>query len=59
MIECFGVIVRILIYQRCVYVFSVDLVRFAPGRPGVSVVFPVLRSASCVGRSDGAIPCRL
>jgi len=55
----FGVILRLRISQRCVCVTSVVLVRFAPGDPGVRVVFPVLRSAPCAGLSDGAIPRRL
>ena len=56
---CFGGIVRIEINQRCVCDTSVVLVRFAPGDPGVRVVSPVFRSASCAGISDGAIPRRL
>jgi len=50
---CFGVIVRIRINQRCFWVTSVVLVRFVPGDPGVRVVSPVFRSASCAGISDG------
>jgi len=56
---CFGVIVRIRINQRCVYVTSVVLVRFAPGAPGVRAVSLVLRSASWAGFSDGVISRRL
>jgi len=56
---CFGVIVRIRINQRCFWVTPVVLVRFVPGDPGVRVVSPVFRSASCAGLSDGDKPRRL
>ena len=56
---CFGIILRIRMNQPCVCVTSVVLVRFAPGDPGVRVVSPVFRSASCAGLSDGAKPRRL
>jgi len=56
---CFGIILRLRVHQRCVCVpFSV-MVRSAPCDPGVCVVSPLLRSASCAGLSDGAIPRRL
>jgi len=58
MSECFGAIVRTRVKQRCVCVTSVVLVRFATGGTGVRVVPPVLRSASCAGLSDEAIPRR-
>jgi len=56
---CFGVIVRTRINQRCVCVSSGVLVRSAPCDPGVCVLSPSCRSASCAGFSDGAVPRRL
>ena len=56
---CFGVILRIRINQRCVCVTFFVLARYAPCDPGVCVVSPLVRSTSCAGNSDGAIPRRL
>jgi len=56
---CFGVIVRTRIKERCVCVSSGVLVRSAPCDPGVCVLSPLCRSASCTGFSDGALPRRL
>jgi len=56
---CFGVIVRTRINQHCVCVSSGVLVRSAPFDPGVCVLSPLCRSASCAGFSDGAVPRRL
>ena len=56
---CFGVIVRTRINQRCVCVSSGVLVRSAPCDPGVCVLSPLCRSASCAGISDEAVPRRL
>ena len=53
---CFGVIVRTRINQHCVCVSSGVLVRSAPFDPGVCVLSPLCRSASCAGFSDGAVP---
>jgi len=56
---CYGVIVRILINQRCVCVSSGVLMSFAPCDPGPRVLSPLCRSTSCAGISDGAVPRRL
>jgi len=59
LVNALRVILRLRMNQRCVCVTSVVLVRSAPCDPGVCVVSPLPRSASCAGFSDGAIPRRL